>query len=62
LPAGIPSEAVPFLRDRGYLDPERLSAGAAAPDAPLYRLDGRPTTLLAHLAERPLVLIFGSYT
>ena len=62
LPADIPAEAVEFLRERGYLDDERLFTGAAAPDAPLYSLEGEPTTLLAHLADRPLVLIFGSYT
>jgi hypothetical protein len=62
LPANLPPEAVPFLREHGFMDPDRLAADAVAPDAPLYTLEGTESTLLAKGSGRPLVLIFGSYT
>jgi hypothetical protein len=61
LPTDIPAEAVPFLEEVGYLEPDRLSLGDPAPDVPLYTPDGE--TSLSRLRDgRPAVLIFGSYT
>jgi hypothetical protein len=62
LPADIPPEAVPFLREMGYLEPDRLSPGDAAPDAPVYTLEGEEVPLRRCWSDRPAVLIFGSYT
>jgi hypothetical protein len=40
-----------------------LRVGDPAPDATLYSLDGRSSFRIRdHIGERPLVLIFGSYT
>ena len=62
LPADIPPEAVPFLRAAGYLEPDRLAPGDAAPDVPLHTLEGEQVRLSDCWREKPLVLIFGSYT
>jgi hypothetical protein len=41
----------------------RLSVGDAAPSVQLFSLDGsRREDLGAHFGDRPLVLIFGSFT
>lgn len=67
LPPGIPPEAAPFLREMGYLQPDRLKVGGVAPRLALNRLNpnsaadssveiGSPNAFL------PTVLIFGSYT
>jgi hypothetical protein len=40
----------------------RLAVGDRAPDAVLSRLDGGETRLSELVGERPLVLIFGSFT
>ena len=39
-----------------------LGVGESAPDPPLVTLDGQPTQLSDHLRDRPLVLVFGSFT
>ena len=39
-----------------------VDEGDPAPDATLVALEGFPTTLAAHYGERPLVLVFGSFT
>ena len=62
LPPDIPPEALPFLSEAGYLDPDRLAPGDPAPDVPFYTLDGEEVRLSQVWGERPLVLIFGSYT
>jgi hypothetical protein len=61
---GSPRDLYGFLR---YALPEwhrgNLRLGDIAPDAPLYALDGRSTFHITdHIGDRPLVLIFGSYT
>jgi len=41
----------------------RLKVGDAAPDVELRALkDGKRETLASHFGEKPLVLIFGSFT
>ena len=41
----------------------RLKVGDAAPDVELFALDGaRRESLAGHIGERPLVLVFGSFT
>ncbi len=62
LPPEIPAEAVPFLREVGYLEPDALGVGDPAPDAPVTTLAGDLVRLAACWRERPAVLIFGSYT
>lgn len=62
LPAGIPDEAVPFLQEVGYFQPDTLRPGDALPDLPLYTPDGDEIRLSAWTGRQPLVLIFGSYT
>ena len=39
-----------------------LSVGDLAPDLELAALEGEPTKLSTYYQEKPLVLIFGSYT
>ena len=39
-----------------------LEEGDPAIEIALVTLDGRPTELSSHLGDRPLVLIFGSFT
>jgi len=40
-----------------------LKVGDAAPDAPLLALDGQSSFYIHdHIGQKPLVLIFGSYT
>ena len=67
LPPDVPPEAAAFLREMGYLQPDRLKVGGVAPRLLLNRLNpisaadatvevGSPDALL------PTVLIFGSYT
>jgi hypothetical protein len=61
---GGPRDLYGFLR---YALPQwhrgDLRVGDAAPDAPLYALDGQSTFHIRdRIGPRPLVLIFGSYT
>lgn len=44
------------------LDAGDLQVGDVAPDAPVVDLDGAHTTLLSRLSDKPLVLVFGSFT
>jgi hypothetical protein len=47
----------------GYLDADRLRVGDRAPRLSLNTLDGARTVAIgASDADRPTVLIFGSYT
>ena len=62
LPPDIPPDALPFLREMGYLDPDPLSEGDPAPDVPLYTPEGEEVRLSRWWAEHPVVLVFGSYT
>lgn len=62
VPPDVPAEAESFIREMGYLDPERVAPGDPAPDGSLTTLAGVDTTLHKLRAERALVLIFGSYT
>jgi len=62
LPPDIPPEAVPFLQGMGYLEADRIAAGDPAPDAPLHTFAGKPVMLASFFGERPVALIFGSYT
>ena len=64
LAATLPScGAVGFLRyglTQG--NPGRLHAGDDAPDVPLVDTEGQALRLLDFVGERPLVLVFGSFT
>ncbi|HZO89984.1 MAG TPA: hypothetical protein VFB38_16765 [Chthonomonadaceae bacterium] len=63
LPPDIPPQAVPFLQEMGYFEPDCLQVGDRAPLLALTPLGGgRPVILGAPGAARPCVLIFGSYT
>lgn len=62
LPADVPPEALPFLAQAGYLEPDRLAVGAPAPDPPLWTMTGTPFLLSRLRGVQPMVLIFGSYT
>jgi hypothetical protein len=42
--------------------PGKLQVGDRAPDVTLTGLDGAPRQLLAGSGDRPVVLVFGSYT
>ncbi|HET6387322.1 MAG TPA: hypothetical protein VFJ58_28355 [Armatimonadota bacterium] len=60
-PSDIPAAAFPFIKEMGYLNPDRLKVGDTAPAITLEQLaGGAPVTIGA--AGRPTVLIFGSYT
>jgi len=53
------------LADAGYLDlrTPKVGVGDAAPDFELPLVDGEGTVRLAELnAERPVALVFGSFT
>lgn len=62
LPPEIPPEAVAVLDAVGFLKPDTLAVGDPAPDVPLYTLEGERQALREMCGERPLVLVFGSYT
>jgi hypothetical protein len=62
LPPDIPSEAAPFLQEMGWLDPDRLGVGDPAPDVPLLTPEGEARRTSGLWAERPAVVLFGSYT
>jgi hypothetical protein len=53
------------LTDSMAAEPGSLQAGQAATDFTLARLndkDGPPVTLSDHFGQRPVALVFGSYT
>jgi hypothetical protein len=62
LPPGVPAEAVPYLQEVGYLEPDGLAVGEPAPDAPVFTPEGDMVPLRHCWDERPAVLIFASYT
>ena len=67
LPPDIPPEAVSFLHEVGYLQPDRLKVGDAAPRLTLNRLNADAASeacveIGSPHAVLPMVLIFGSYT
>lgn len=63
LPPGVPPEAVPFLQEIGYLEPDRLKSGDIAPRLTLSTLDDNtPVEIGNPNASQPTVLIYGSYT
>ena len=62
LPPDIPPEVVPFLEEAGYLDADRLTVGDSVPPLTAYTLGGQPVALASLWAQRPAVLVFGSYT
>lgn len=63
LPSDIPSEAIPFLEEMGYLEPDRLRVGELSPRLTLSDLHREYTVEIgAPDATQPTVLIFGSYT
>lgn len=62
LPADIPPEALPFLRQTGYLEADRLRPGDPAPDGAVYTPAGDPAAIRRFWSERPAVFVFGSYT
>ena len=62
IPADVPPEAIPFLHQAGYFDDERMQVGDRVPYIELGRLDSGGTVELGVPVERPIVLIFGSYT
>ena len=62
--AGGPKDALYMVRYAlPYMHRGVLQVGDAAPDAALVALDGKTRFRLRnHLARRPLVLVFGSFT
>ena len=63
LPPDIPPEVISFLEEVGYLDEDRLKVGDTVPELMLNRLaDGAGVTIGGSSGQRPVVLIFGSYT
>ena len=63
LPPDVPPEAAAFLREIGYLHPDRLTVGDAAPELVLATYaEGTPITVGVPDAILPTVLVFGSYT
>jgi hypothetical protein len=61
MPAGPLREAV-FCTVSTYRRPDRLSVGDPVPELTLTRLKSDGPVELAAPRDRPLVLIFGSYT
>jgi hypothetical protein len=62
LPQDIPPEVVVFLQDVGYLDEDRLKPGDSAPVLELRHLSNGTTITIGGRMERPVALIFASYT
>ena len=58
----LPPEAQPVLRENGFLAPDRLNVGDAAPRLALTAREGGNIVEIGGEASRPTVLIFGSYT
>jgi hypothetical protein len=63
IPDDIPAEAVPFLQEMGYLEPDRLQVGDRVTPLALTALQSEEMVVVgAPEAPRSTVLIFGSYT
>ncbi|HTE18438.1 MAG TPA: hypothetical protein VK689_08665 [Armatimonadota bacterium] len=62
LPPGVPVEAIPFLQEVGYLEPDALRVGDPAPDVPFYTPEGETLFLSRFQGLAPVVLVFGSHT
>lgn len=62
--AGSPKDAVEMVRYAlPYMHSGHLRVGSAAPDVALVALDGESKFQLRdHIAGKPLVLVFGSFT
>jgi len=59
----VPRFVVGLARYGGQAREGTLQVGDAAPIVPLHPLDGgAPRPLASYLGDRPLVLIFGSFT
>jgi hypothetical protein len=61
--AGGPKDALEMVRYAlPYMHLGNLKVGDSAPNVQLVALDGSRFQLREHLAGRPLVLVFGSFT
>jgi hypothetical protein len=61
--AGGPKDALEMVRYAlPYMHLGNLRVGDSAPNVQLLALDGSHFQLREHLAGRPLVLVFGSFT
>jgi hypothetical protein len=58
----LPPEAREVLERAGYFERDRLEVGDPAPELRLAPLGGGPPVRIGGAADRPTVLIFGSYT
>ena len=59
----LPPEAAPVLRKAGYFEPDRLQVGALTPVLALQEREGNGFVEIGGEGrDRPVVLIFGSYT
>jgi len=58
----LPPEAEPALRMAGFMEPDRLEVGATVPQLVLRALDEGAEVEIGGVSDRPIVLIFGSYT
>jgi hypothetical protein len=58
----LPPEAAPILLENGYFEPDRLDPGSAAPRLALSARAGGDSVTIGGDRDRPMVLIFGSYT
>ena len=63
LPPGVPEEARPVLQEVGYFVPDTLHPGDKIAPITLTSLHGTAEVVLGEIGrQRPMVLIFGSYT
>jgi hypothetical protein len=62
LPQDIPPEVMAFLQQVGYLGEDRLKPGDSVPELTLSHLADGATVTIGGSMERPVVLIFASYT
>ena len=62
LPADVPAEVVPYLREMDYLTPDRLHVGDKVDPITLTALAEGRSVVICGASPRPTVLIFGSYT
>jgi hypothetical protein len=62
LPPGIPEEALPHLRKVGYLRDSPMRVGDSVPTLHLYTPAGEPKPIAELWRNKPVVLVFGSFT